>query len=270
MLLHATPITTAEGAGDGAVLLLGDITEQKRVEEAQRSFVANASHEMRTPISAIKGLLELLDGGAKDDPAVRDDFLRTMTLEVDRLGRLVADLLTLARLEAGSLTLHREPLAAGGLLQEVASVMRQLADGFGVRLVVEVPNTPLEVDCDRDRILQVLVGFVDNALKHSAAGGVVVLRATPQGAFVTLEVEDHGTGIAPEALGRVFERFFRADESRAVPRGTGLGLAIAKELVEAHGSTIEVESAPGEGATFRFDLPLASDDGDSDLAGDEA
>jgi signal transduction histidine kinase len=223
---------------------------------------------MRTPISAIKGLLELLDGGAKDDPDVRDDFLHTMTLEIDRLGRLVADLLTLARLEAGTFTLHREPVAVAGLLQEVASVMRQLADGLGVTLAVDVPPDRVEVTCDRDRILQVLVGFVDNALKHSSPGDMVTLRATACGERVAIEVEDHGTGIAPDALGRLFERFFRADESRAIPRGTGLGLAIAKEIVEAHGSTIQVESTLGEGATFRFELPLAEEDAVE--AGEEA
>lgn len=257
VLLHGTPIASADGGTSGAVLLMGDVTEQKRLEEAQRRFVANASHEMRTPITALKGMLELLDGGAKDDREVRDDFLKTMTLEVDRLGRLVSDLLTLAQLEAGSLTLHREPVPVRPLFAEIATVMRPLADRFGVELALDVATGPLDADCDRDRVMQVLLGFVDNALKHSPAGAAVTLRARPHDGVVALEVEDHGVGIGPEAIPRLFERFFRVDESRAVPRGTGLGLAIAKEIVEAHESAIEVESEPGEGATFRFDLPLA-------------
>ena len=257
VLLHVTPIASAEGGAEGVVLLLGDITEQRTLEEAQRRFVANASHEMRTPITALKGLLELLDGGAKNDPVVRDDFLNTMTLEVDRLGRLVADLLTLAQLEAGSLKLHREPVPVPALLAEVVTVMRPLADRSGVTLRTDLPDGPLEVYCDRDRVVQVLIGFVDNALKHSSSGGDVTLRARPHDGAVTLEVQDNGVGIAPEAVARLFERFFRADESRATPKGTGLGLAIAKEIVEAHESTIEVVSRPGEGATFGFDLPLA-------------
>ena len=258
VLLHSTPIASAEGRTEGVVLLMGDITEQKRLEEAQRRFVANASHEMRTPITALKGLLELLDSGAKNDPDVRDDFLKTMTLEVDRLGRLVADLLTLAQLEAGSLTLHREPVPVPALVGEVITVMRPLADRSGVALTADLPGQPLEVFCDRDRVMQVLIGFVDNALKHTTRGGAVTVRASAHDGAVTLEVRDDGVGIAPEAVARLFERFFRADESRATPKGTGLGLAIAKEIVEAHDSTIEVESRLGEGATFRFDLPRAN------------
>jgi signal transduction histidine kinase len=258
VLLHSTPIASAEGGTEGVVLLMGDITEQKRLEEAQRRFVANASHEMRTPITALKGLLELLDSGAKNDPDVRDDFLKTMTLEVDRLGRLVADLLTLAQLEAGSLTLHREPVPVPALVGEVITVMRPLADRSGVTLTADLPGEPLEVYCDRDRVMQVLIGFVDNGLKHTTRGGAVTVRATSHDDAVTLEVRDDGVGIAPESIARLFERFFRADESRSVPKGTGLGLAIAKEIVEAHDSTIEVESRLGEGATFRFDLPRAN------------
>ncbi len=258
VLLHVTPIASAERGAEGVVLLMSDITEQRTLEEAQRRFVANASHEMRTPITALKGLLELLDSGAKEDPVVRDDFLNTMTLEVDRLGRLVADLLTLAQLEAGSLKLHREPVPVPSLIAEVVTVMRPLADRSGVALATELPDRALEVYCDRDRVVQVLIGFVDNALKHSSSGGIVTLRARPHDDAVTLEVQDTGVGIAPEAVARLFERFFRADESRATPKGTGLGLAIAKEIVEAHDSTIEVESHLGEGATFGFDLPLAN------------
>jgi signal transduction histidine kinase len=257
VLLHSTPIVSAGGGADGVVLLMGDITEQKRLEEAQRRFVANASHEMRTPITALKGLLELLDGGAKNDPGVRDDFLKTMTLEVDRLGRLVADLLTLAQLEAGSLTLYREPVPVPALIDEVVTVMRPLADRSGVALTADVPEGPLEVFCDRDRVMQVLIGFVDNALKHTSRGGSVTLRATRHSDAVTFAVRDDGVGIAPGSIAHLFERFFRADESRAVPKGTGLGLAIAKEIVEAHESVIDVESRLGEGATFSFDLPLA-------------
>jgi two-component system phosphate regulon sensor histidine kinase PhoR len=257
VLLLSTPIASAEGGVGGAVLLMSDITEAKRLEEAQRRFVANASHELRTPISALKGLLELLTGGAKDDLEVRDDFLRTMSLEVDRLGRLVADLLTLAQLEAGNLILHRGPVPVAELLDEVAAVMRPLADRSDVSLAVVVPSGDLDAYCDRDRITQVLLGFVDNALKHSSSGGTVTLRASRRDGAVSLEVRDDGVGIDPESVPRLFDRFYRVDESRATPRGTGLGLSIAGEIVDAHGSTITVESRPGEGATFRFDLPLA-------------
>ncbi len=255
ILLHGTPIITDEGITDGAVLLMADITEQKRLEAAQRRFVADASHELRTPISALKGLLELLHGGAKDDAKVRDDFLNTMSLEVDRLGRLVSDLLTLAQLEAGGLTLKLEPVPVVELFGEVASVMHTLAENTSVTIAIDLADETLDVSCDRDRIMQVLLGFVGNALKHTPRDGAITLRASSSDRLVTLEVRDSGEGIDPEALPRLFDRFFRVDESRASTRGTGLGLSIAKEIVEAHGSSIEVESRLGEGTTFRFELP---------------
>lgn len=258
VLLHSTPIAPAEDETEGAVLLMSDVTERQRLEDAQRRFVANASHEMRTPIAAVKGLLELLTDGATDDAEIRDDFLRTMTLEVDRLGRLVADLLTLAQLEAGGLTLSSMPVPVGELLQEVALVMRPLADRSEVTVSVEVPEQPVSAHCDRDRIKQVLIGFVDNALKHAGGGRVVTLRATVHDAMVTLEVHNEGAGIDPKVIPRLFDRFFRVDESRTTPRGTGLGLSIAKEIIEAHRSVVEVESRPGEGVSFCFDLPVAN------------
>ncbi|TLM75787.1 MAG: HAMP domain-containing protein [Actinobacteria bacterium] len=257
VLLHGTPIDPADGHADGAVLLMGDVTEQKRIEEAQRRFVADASHEMRTPIAALQGLLELLTGGAKDDAEVRDDFLKTMSQEVERLGRLVADLLTLAQLEGGSLRLAREPVPVVEMLEELATVMQPLADRRGVALAVESPDGPLEADCDRDRIMQVLLGFVDNAVKHSATGETVTMSAALAAGRVRLSVTDRGPGIDPDAVPHLFDRFYRADQSRAT-RGTGLGLAIAKEIVEAHGSAITVTSSRGDGSTFSFDLPPAA------------
>lgn len=257
VLLHCTPLLDEDGAADGAVLLLADVTERHRVEDAQRQFVADASHEMRTPIAALKGILELLNDGAKDDADVRDDFMRTMQVEVDRLGRLVSDLLTLARLEAGSLRPTITPEPVSGLFGDVTKVMCTLAEQAGVDLSVELTDGDVEVLADRDRIVQVLLGFVDNALKHSPRDSTVHLKARRQGDSVLLEVADEGSGIEPEQLSHVFDRFYRADEARAGNRGAGLGLAIAKEIVEVHGSGIEVQSTPGSGTTFGFELPIA-------------
>jgi len=254
--LHCTPLLDGDGVADGAVLLLADVTERHRIEDAQRQFVADASHEMRTPIAALKGMLELLNDGAIDDLKVRDDFMRTMQIEADRLGRLVRDLLMLAKLEAGSMRPTIAPQSAAELFGDVTGVMGNLAERDGVTLAVELPDGDIEVLADRDRIVQVLLGFVDNALKHSPSGSVVHLRARREGDGALLEVADEGSGIEPDQMPRVFDRFFRADVSRAGTRGAGLGLAIAKEIVEAHGSTIQVESAPGEGATFGFWLAI--------------
>ncbi|MHB8706899.1 MAG: sensor histidine kinase [Coriobacteriia bacterium] len=255
--LHCTPLRDGAGQVDGAVLLLADVTEAHRIEDAQRRFVADASHEMRTPIAALKGMLELLVDGAKEKPAVRDDFLVTMQAEVDRLGRLVADLLTLARLEAGSLQLEPAPEYVADLFADVTGVMRTLAEQVGVALVVELPDDEIRVLADRDRAVQVLLSFTDNALKHSSAGDVIHLRATREDNGVRLAVTDEGTGIEPEEIARVFERFYRADSARAGGSGTGLGLAIAKEIVDAHGSHIEVTSQSGAGTTFAFTLRSA-------------
>lgn len=256
VLIHGTPLMGAGNAVEGAVLLLSDVTDRHRMEAAQRRFVADASHEMRTPIAALKGMLELLDDGAKNVPEVRDDFIHTMQLEADRLGRLVADLLTLARLEAGSIELKLAPVYVADLTNAVCQVMCTLASQAGVTIAFEVPEESLRVHADRDRIVQVLLSFVDNALKHSPAGSRVTLHAEVLGDHVRMSVVDEGPGIEADAIARVFERFYRADSARG-GAGTGLGLAIAKEIVEAHGSTIEVESEPGAGTRFSFSLPLA-------------
>ncbi len=255
VLIHCTPLLEPDGAVDGAVLVLSDVTDRHRMEAAQRRFVADASHEMRTPIAALKGMLELLEDGAKDVPRVRDDFIHTMQMEADRLSRLVGDLLTLARLEAGNLRLEPAPEPVAGLLDEVAGLMRTLADQSGVTLVVEAP-AGVSVMADRDRIMQVLVSFTDNALKHSPAGTTIHLRARPHEGMVRFEVADEGPGIGPDEIDRVFERFYRADSARE-GSGTGLGLAIAKEIVEAHGSIISVQSELDAGTTFGFELPAA-------------
>lgn len=261
VLLNCTTLLDDDGEVDGAVLLLSDVTEQRRIEAAQRRFVADASHEMRTPIAALKGILELLADGAKDDPEVRDDFIATMQVETDRLGRLVIDLLTLAQLDAGSLKLSLQPEWVPDLLGDVARVMHALAEQNGVTLAVEPPLDDVQVLADRDRVVQVLLSFVDNAVKHSPEGSTVTLRGVRVGErpSVRFEVADEGPGIEPGQVARVFERFYRADESRPGTKksGAGLGLAIAKEIVEAHGAAIEVRSAPGEGTTFAFELPAA-------------
>lgn len=252
LLLHATPIAPSEGLGPGgAVLLLRDVTEQKRWEQAQRQFIATASHEMRTPIAAMKGFIELLEGGAKDRADVRDEFLGTMQAEVERLQRLVGDLFTLAQLDAGRMRLNLRPQPVEELVGDVVAVMGPLADDAGVRLETDLaPGTP-QVLCDRDRIVQVLMGFVDNALKHSKDAHEITVYARRNGSAVRVGVRDTGPGIPADVRGKIFDRFYRAsDETDGTSRGAGLGLAIAKEIVEAHGGTIAVESEPGWGADF--------------------
>lgn len=258
LLLHATPIAAAEGIA-GAALLIMDITEQKRWEEAQREFIANASHEMRTPIAAMRGFLELLESGAKEKRAVRDEFLKTMQAEVDRLQRLVADLFTLAQLDSGRMRLDVSAQPVEELVGDVVAVMGPLADAAGVRIETDLAVSLASVMCDRDRTVQVLIGFVDNALKHSSAGDTVTVWARFEASKVAIGVRDTGPGVPDASLARIFDRFYRAvDEHDAARRGAGLGLSIAKEIVEAHGSRISVDSRPGEGTDFSFTLDRAA------------
>jgi signal transduction histidine kinase len=227
----------------------------KGQEEAQREFVASASHELRTPVAALKGAIEILEDGAGEKPEVRARFLGTMRVEVDRMQRLVDHLFTLAQADAGRLDLHMRPEPVATMVDVIADSMRPLADDAGVTIRTDVEPGDLLVLCDRDRITQVLLALADNAVKHSRQGDVVTLSARPDGDAVVLAVSDTGTGIPPEALPRVFDRFFtdRAGETGG-RRGSGLGLSIAQEVVEAHGGVITAESVPGRGATFRFAL----------------
>lgn len=237
---------------------LGEAFETLQAAElAQRRFVANASHEMRTPIAALKGSIELLEDGAVEKPEARDRFLHTMHVEVDRLQRLVDELFTLAQLDSGRVVLDLAPAAADRLVTDVGVIMRPLATDAGIELAVETPAAGVTASMDRDRVAQVLLGFVDNALKHTPSGGTVTVFAREDVADVVLGVCDTGPGIAPDALPHVFDRFFRGDTPAGASRGTGLGLSIAQELVEAHGSSIAVASEPGKGAEFSFRLARA-------------
>jgi two-component system OmpR family sensor kinase len=230
----------------------------KGQEEAQREFVASASHELRTPVAALKGAIEILQDGAGDKPAVRERFLSTMQLEVDRMQRLVDHLFTLAQVDAGRLDLHMRSEDVGAIVGVVAASLAPLAEEARVAIRSEVEADGLFALCDRDRITQVLMAMADNAIKHSGPGDAVTLSAVRSGDGVEVSVADTGTGIPPEALPRIFDRFFtdRAAEAGR-RRGSGLGLSIASEIVEAHGGRITVESAMGAGTTFRFTLETA-------------
>ncbi len=261
LLMHATPNDGPPGQPcDGAVLIFRDVTRQTKLERAQRDFISNASHELRTPISALKGFLELLAEGASEDEAVRDRFFKTMEMEIQRLERLVDELFTLSQLDSEQIYLKLSRCEAGEIVHNVATIAATLSEGSDIRIQTRIdPSAPL-VWCDRDRIVQVLLGFVDNALKHSVTGSEVVLFAAKEHAGVRIGVSDTGEGIPPGEINKIFERFYRLSaKSETDTRGAGLGLSIAKEIVEAHGSNIRVESLPEEGSTFSFVLRPAEE-----------
>ena len=218
----------------------------------QRRFLADASHELRTPLTAIRANVDALLRGAGSDPAEREETLRAIAREADRMGRLVDDLLTLARADAGQEPV-RQRLALDALLLDIYHQQRALAGGVKLTLG---DFEPLEVEGDPDRLKQLVLNLVDNALRHTPPGGTVTLDLAHRRDEATLRVRDTGPGIPPEHLPRIFERFYRVDAARArLAGGAGLGLAISREIADAHGGRIEVESQVGAGSTFTVVLP---------------
>jgi signal transduction histidine kinase len=235
-----------------------DMTARLRAaRQMQTDFVANVSHELRTPLTSIKGMVETLRGGAIDDPEVRDRFLETAESETDRLIRLVNDLLLLSRADSEALNLHRGSTDLADLVRATTDRLRPQAETRDLALEVEAGPDPLVVWIDADRIEQVLVNLLDNAIKYSQAGGVVTVTATvePDGAAL-VQVRDQGIGIPAQDLPRVSQRFYRADKARSrADGGSGLGLAIAQALVEAHGGRLWLKSQEGQGTLVTFTLP---------------
>ncbi len=239
------------------LLVLQDISELRRSEVARRDFVANVSHELRTPVAALKALVETLEQGAIEDPIEGPRFLHRMHIEVDGLAQMVAELLDLARAEAGRLDLRLAPCRADELVYEAAARATPTADQAELHLEVAEPiEEDLWICADSRRLQQVLSNLLGNAIKFTASGGYIETGARRSGDRVELWVSDTGVGIEPEHLGRVFERFYKTDPSRMAGTGTGLGLAIAKHLVLAHSGQIWVDSpGTGRGTTFHVALP---------------
>ena len=234
---------------DWALIVVDDLTEQERRELAEREFVSNAAHELRTPLTTIIGAVEVLQAGAKEDPAERDRFLGHIEREAGRLARLARAMLTLARAHSGEETPRVEAVELAPLLREVAA---GLSLNSGVALDVEAEDG-LMVETNRDLLEQALRNLGENAAKHTARGSIA-LRAYRDGNTVAVEVEDSGPGISPEVQRHVFDRFYRGERD---PHGFGLGLAIVRESVRTIGGRIELDSSPGEGTVFRILLTPA-------------
>ena len=255
LLVHASPLS---GDDERLLVVFVDVTELRRLESLRREFVANASHELRTPIAAVRSATETLRSGALDDPGAAVRFVDIIERNAQRLQSLVEDMLDLSKLESNEFRLKRERVELGSVVPIVLALFRERAEKKGVRLASELPAAPLGVEGDARGLEHVLSNLVDNAVKYCPAGASIVVHATQEGERVRLVVSDTGNGIPPEHLPRLFERFYRVDAGRSRELGgTGLGLSIVKHMVEAMRGAVSVESVVGKGSTFTVSLGAA-------------
>jgi two-component system phosphate regulon sensor histidine kinase PhoR len=253
--LDAIATRMAEGS---TLLVMRDLTPIKRLERVRQDFVANVSHELKTPLTSILGYAETLLDGGLDDREHRHGFVETIKAQASRLTAIVEDLLALSELERPDAALALAPVDVASLARTVTVALEPRALKDGLTLAGETPSEELVVLGERGRLEQVVYNLVDNALKYTRAGGVTVVVKRGKGS-VELVVEDTGPGIPREALGRIFERFYRVDVARSSEvRGTGLGLSIVRHIVELHHGRVEAANRPEGGARFTVRLPLAA------------
>jgi two-component system phosphate regulon sensor histidine kinase PhoR len=251
-LVNARPLPAG-----GAVLVLHDLTEVRRLEAVRRDFVANVSHELKTPLTSISGYAETLLSDPPDDETSQR-FLATILGNARRMQRLVDDLLDLSRIEAGRWLPNRTEVDLAAVARETWTTLATRKEAHAVQFVVEVRPEAAVVSADLDALRQVLTNLLDNSLRHTPAGGTITLGGRRMEGAVAVSVRDNGSGITREHLPRIFERFYRADSSRSREEGgTGLGLAIVKHLVEAHGGRVTAESERGAGTTVTCLFPDA-------------
>lgn len=256
--LNATPLRAGPGRTSGAVVVMREVTELRRMERLRRELTANVSHELRTPLTSIKGFTETLLAGALADEATCRHFLTIIDAEATRLMTLVDDLMALSRFESRAAHMDLAPARLDSLVAEAADRMRPQAERHRIGLRA-APSPAVTVIADADRILQVLTNLIDNAIKFTPDAGWVEVGLRTDRHDAVVSVSDSGRGIPADDLPRIFDRFYRVDRSRSRDAGgTGLGLAIAKHIVEAHGGRIAVTSRVGRGSVFTFTLPVAA------------
>jgi two-component system, OmpR family, phosphate regulon sensor histidine kinase PhoR len=254
VLLRATPLT-----GGGYILVMSDVTEVRRLETVRRDFVANVSHELRTPVSIIRANAETLLDGAVDDPVHARPLLEAAHRNAERLSRIITDLLDLSRLEAGRYEINRQAVPAAEITGRAIDAVERAAAERGTAITAEVPPA-LAVLADDKALEQVLVNYLENAVKYTPAGGQVAVEARRTGDRIRIEVRDNGPGIEARHRARVFERFYRIDPGRSRDMGgTGLGLSIVKHMAEAMGGAVGVDPVAPHGSAFWIELQAAAD-----------
>jgi two-component system phosphate regulon sensor histidine kinase PhoR len=251
LLVSATPL---DGDSAGALVFLQDRSKVADSERIRRDFLADISHELRTPVSSIRLMIETIQLSGEDPEALRL-FLPQVILELERMTRMIEDLLTLARSESGAVPLNRSSVDLSTVVSEAAAAFKHRADEQDVHLEI-APAPRIDAEVDAERIRQVVANLVDNALRHTPAGGHVRVDLLARAGDAILRVRDDGVGIPFKDLPHVFERFYVVDRSRSRDSGgTGLGLAIVKQIVEGHGGSVHVDSELGSGAAFSCRIP---------------
>ena len=254
ILVRSMPVASPEG--DVAIAIVEDVSERSRLEAMRTDFVANISHELRTPVGALALLAETI--ADEEDPALVRRLANRMVGETTRVTRIIEDLLELSRLEQDGRPLT-EVVPVGLLLAEAVDRVRVLAEQLDVHLVVEEPSRRITAVGDRRQLVSALANLIENGVKYSDGGSTVELSAGTDGTWVWVRVADHGIGIPARDQDRIFERFYRVDRARARDTGgTGLGLAIVRHVATNHGGAVSVESAEGVGSTFIFRVPAGS------------
>jgi two-component system phosphate regulon sensor histidine kinase PhoR len=257
---HGTVLIDAGGKGIGALVVLNDVTRLRRLESVRRDFVANVSHELKTPVTSIKGFVETLLDGAIDDPEKARRFVGIIARQADRLQAIIDDLLTLSRLEQDAED-AQIPMKSAPLIPVIEGAVQACevkAHEKNIEFAIDCP-ADLTVKMNAPLLEQAIINIVDNAVKYSDPGGQVELEAVATSDRIVISVTDHGPGVSQEHLPRLFERFYRVDKARSrTLGGTGLGLSIVKHIAQVHGGYPEVESILGQGCTFKIHLPIDS------------
>lgn len=261
-LVHTSPVDTDDGRG--ALLCFDDTSEREQAEQIRRDFVANVSHELKTPLTAVMGFIDTIRGPAANDEDARNRFLEIMSREAERMNRLVRDLLSLSRVEGEERMRPSERVDVVALVQSSLVTLRPLADEAGVRLTVTGADAPIHAPGDSDQLVQVFTNLIENAVKYGGSGKQVQIEISAseremafRGPGVRIDVVDHGEGFDPVHIPRLTERFYRVDGHRSREMGgTGLGLAIVKHIINRHRGRFRIDSAPGQGSRFSVLLPV--------------
>ena len=255
--LYVSPMRN-DGKVVGALAMVEDITELRRLEQVRTDFAANVSHELKTPLTSIRGFVETLEAGAIDNPPMAHKFLRIIMLETERLTRLINDILSISKLESGNDEVAIERIRLDKVAYDVCDMLTIHAGEKEVTIHAHMNEKPVYIMGNPDRVEQMLINLVENAIKYNKPGGSVTVQVFSDAKEANVTISDTGIGIAEEHLPRMFERFYRVDKGRSRQMGgTGLGLAIVKHIVRSMNGEIEVHSKLGEGTEFLISLPLA-------------